>query len=96
MGSGYGGVNVAGTGALSGYTATYAPNAAEVAQGANISILSPISLQVGSVAAIDGNGCFIGPQAKPIIGGTQYNGGTFTFQDLAGVTHTVKGGFVIS
>jgi hypothetical protein len=31
-----------------------------------------------------------------VQGYTSYNGGTFTFQDLAGATHTVKGGILIS
>jgi hypothetical protein len=51
-----------------------------------------------SIANGSGAGCYMNPGGyfQVAIGGTSYNGGTFTFQDLAGTTHTVKGGILIS
>ncbi len=63
--------------------------------------------QVLGTPVIDGNATFVGAGVNvsggcgangfnPKVGGTQYYGATFSFRDLDGNTHQVKGGVIVS
>jgi hypothetical protein len=100
------GFTCTGSGAWAGYKGVFASNVVALSQGSNITLLSANGLQVSSVSCINSSGAFVGAGvACPSngIGGSGFSvysggwvaGATFTFQDLGGATHSVKGGIVV-
>jgi hypothetical protein len=77
------------------YTASLTAAALGVGYGPAFANVTAVQIVIANGT---GDGCYMNPGGyfQVAQGYTSYNGGTFTFQDLAGATHTVKGGILIS